>query len=117
MHKQPCGTDEINFSLNVWLLAAGCFGLFYALFAFIIMVIAFACICFICCMLPILYIALLGKVLLYIGWAIVGILFLAFNQQLVSDCPVVYGFTIAAIVLLILDTIPTVRHIKIEESN
>ena len=115
MSTQPCSVSEFPFSAKVWLLITGVVGLFYALYVFIFMVVAF-CVCFICCLAPVMILALLVKILFFISWAIVGIVMLSLGHSLATDCTLVFAFMIVGIIFLLLDIYPSYKYTKIEES-
>ena len=117
LNTEPCGTSQISFLLNVWLIVAGCIGLFYSMSVFIFMFLFCACACCMLCLVPILMLVILAKFLFYIIWAIIGIVFLSTNPTLHSTCPVAFGFAIATVVLLLIDTIPTWKYTKVNEKE
>lgn len=105
---QPCSaTSSVGVSLNAWLIVAGATGIFYALIVFVLMALICLLACCVCCLLPIFIVLLLGKIVFFFAWAIVGVLLLALDSGVVNDCPVAFGFAIVAIVALCVDLVPT----------
>lgn len=106
---------QIGFSLNIWLVVGGAVGLFYALFVFVAMLLICFCSCWLVGLVGILFILICARVVFYVAWSAVGILFLAYGgSNLVNNCPLTFAFTIVAIFAFLLDLISAWKFSKIE---